>query len=445
MSLRKKYVISWLFVGIWLVISLYFGLPWIVDISLHFGQFLAWFAVIGIALIPGIVMAFVNTSLLLDRRPKYDKLQIDVPDISILIAAYNEQDSIAYTLLSILKQEYPGKIQVLVMNDASTDNTASEVQKVMDDQEWLKKIGDKKYKGNMSIRHIDCPENGGKAAVLNKGLKSVEYDYIITLDADCTLYKDALINIVTTMMNKDMDFAAVAGTILSDNSFKSLTTRLQQWDYLHGIASVKRIQSMYQGTLVAQGAFSIYRKSALDEIGGWPDKIGEDIVMTWGFHNAGYKIGYAENAICYTNVPETYKAFFRQRKRWARGLIEAFKTYPKLLFKRKMTTPFIWYNLVFPYIDIAFLFIFVPGVIAALFFNWYLLASVMTLWLLPLGLLGNAIIFFIQKKTLKEFDIKMPINNWYGFIFYMLFFQLIMAPATLSGYVSEILKRKRVW
>jgi biofilm PGA synthesis N-glycosyltransferase PgaC len=110
-----------------------------------------------------------------------------------------------------------------------------------------------------------------------------------------------------------------------------------------------------------------------------------------------------------------------------------------------LDTPFIWYNFVFPYIDVVFLFIFVPGVIAALFFNWYLLASIITIYLLPLALINNSIIYFIQKKTLKELNIKMPNKNWFGFILYMLFFQLIMTPATLSGYVSEILKRKRVW
>lgn len=446
MNLKVKYILAWAITAIWFAVALYFGLPWIADIALYFGSFLAWFTVVGIAFIPGVVMAFVNASLLLDKRPKYEKLVGDeVPDISVLIAAYNEEDSIGYTLESILRQDYTAKIEVFVMNDASTDNTKGKVEDIISNQLWFKKRKHEKYRDNITITHIACPENGGKAAVLTKGLKSVTTDYVITLDADSVLYTDALMNLVTVMVNKDEHYAAVAGTILCANSTKSWVTRLQEWDYIHGIASVKRIQSMYKGTLVAQGAFSIYRKSILEEVGSWPDKIGEDIVMTWGFHNAGYKVGYAEDAICYTNVPETYSAFYKQRRRWARGLIEAFKNYPKLLITKRKSTPFIWYNFVFPYIDIVFLFIFVPGVIAALGFQWYLLASVITLYLLPLGFIGNMIIYFIQRKTLKELDIKMPNKNWVGFIFYMLFFQLIMTPATLSGYISEILKRKRVW
>jgi biofilm PGA synthesis N-glycosyltransferase PgaC len=446
MKLRTKYIITISVSAIWFLIVLYFGLPWIADITSQLGAFFAWFTVIGIAFIPGIAMAFINASLLLDKRPKYERLSgKNVPDISILIAAYNEEESIQNSLYSILQQEYSGNIQVLVMNDASTDKTFNKVKEVIELQNWYKKINDNRYKSNISIQHISCPDNGGKAAVLTKGLNSVINEYVITLDADSQLYEDALINIVTTIVNKDDDFAAVAGTILCANAKKSMITKLQEWDYLHGIASVKRVQSMYQGTLVAQGAFSIYKKSILEEVGCWPDKIGEDIVMTWAFHAAGYKVGYAENAICYTNVPVTYNGFYKQRRRWSRGLIEAFKNHSKLLFKKRLDTPFIWYNFVFPYIDVVFLFIFVPGVIAALFFNWYLLASIITIYLLPLALINNSIIYFIQKKTLKELNIKMPNKNWFGFILYMLFFQLIMTPATLSGYVSEILKRKRVW
>ena len=73
---------------------------------------------------------------------------------------------------------------------------------------------------------------------------------------------------------------AVAGSVLVRNSRDSLGTRMQEWDYFLGIASVKRMQGLYQGTLVAQGAFSLYRTEAVLAAGGWPDAIGEDIVLT---------------------------------------------------------------------------------------------------------------------------------------------------------------------
>src|SRR4029078_13531218 len=76
------------------------------------------------------------------------------------------------------------------------------------------------------------------------------------------------------------DTVAVAGSVLVCNSRDNLLTKMQEWDYFLGIAAVKRVQGLYQSTLVAQGAFSLYRTERVREIGGWPDAIGEDIVVT---------------------------------------------------------------------------------------------------------------------------------------------------------------------
>jgi biofilm PGA synthesis N-glycosyltransferase PgaC len=95
----------------------------------------------------------------------------------------------------------------------------------------------------------------------------------------------------------------------------------------------------------------------------------------------------------FTDVPETYNAYYRQRKRWSRRLIEAFKAHPELLVKPRLNTPFIYFNVLFPYIDAAFLFGFLPGVMLALFFDYDAIVSIMTLYLLPLAMLINLIMF----------------------------------------------------
>ena len=445
MKLKSKFGLAILASIVWGIFTMYFGIPWIADIAIVFSLSFAWFSVIGIALIPGLAMAFINASLIMDKRKDYNGLK-EHPPVSILIAAKNEEENIKYTLESILRQQYDGDIQVIILNDGSTDTTIMQVGSMIDNQKWINKTKPHLYNKNVNVKLYNYNQSVGKANRLNDGLSFAKHDFIITLDADSVLHTPkAVYNLMAHIINRGEDCAAVAGTILVDNGYKSLMTRIQQWDYIFGIASVKRIQSMYKGTLVAQGAFSVYKKSVLKELGGWPDKIGEDIVLTWGIHSLGYKVGYEANAIAFTNVPETYKHFFRQRKRWARGLIEAFKSYPKNLFAFKMHTPFVWYNFVFPYIDFTFLFIFVPGVIAALFFEWYLMASIMTLYLLPIGLISNFIMYRIQKKSMKNNLLEMHQKNKSGFFIYLLFYQLIMTPATLSGYVSELLKRKRIW
>jgi len=228
------------------------------------------------------------------------------------------------------------------------------------------------------------------------------------------------------------------------NSRENMMTKLQEWDYFHGIAVIKRVQSMYKGTLVAQGAFSIYRTDAVRRLNCWPPKIGEDIVLTWGLRDLGYRIGYAENAFCFTVVPETYRQFFQQRKRWSRGLIEAFKSYPSALSTMRMNSPFIWYNLFFPLVDSAYLLFFLPGLIAAVFFQNYLIVGMMTALMLPLAIIANALFFWKERKIYAEYGLKVRMNVL-GFLVYLLAYQAIMAPATVSGYRGELLNTTKRW
>ena len=162
----------------------------------------------------------------------------------------------------------------------------------------------------MNIQIRTASQNMGKGMILNEILAHVKTKYCVTIDADTYLFKDALINLVTNMVQGPPNTAAIAGSVLVRNSRTNFLTKVQEWDYFHGIAVVKRIQSLYQGTLVAQGAFSIYDTTALNEIGGWDNTVGEDIVLTWALRALGYRISYAEDAVSFTNVPDNYKQFF---------------------------------------------------------------------------------------------------------------------------------------
>jgi biofilm PGA synthesis N-glycosyltransferase PgaC len=429
----KKFVLCLLFSLAWVLLSYNLAIPWINDVSNSIGYFLSFLIISGIAFVPAFAMAFVYSTLLTDKRVKKNE-KLSLPPISILIAAYNEQDTILNTLKSIDNQDYLGDIQVIICNDGSIDKTAEVVNNFIKDNE----------NKHVDYNLLTIEKNAGKSNALNQGLKKSNYDNIITIDADSILYKDALKSIVQTLYSCDNNTVAVAGTILVNNSKESLMTKIQYWDYLLGISSVKQSQSSYNGTLVAQGAFSIYKKNVLLEIGGWSNTVGEDIVLTWDMLKRDYNIYHDTEAICFTNVPSTYKQYFKQRKRWARGLIEAFKRSYSLLFKPRKILPFIWYNLLFPYIDVTFSFIFIPSIIAALFFNYYLLAGYMTLLIIPLGLILNVIIYKIQKRTFRKLNLKIK-NNLIGLILFVLFYQIILVPATISGYFSELLNLKKNW
>lgn len=429
-----KLAIALLMAFSWLSFSVWLAWPWIQDLSDVFTPAGAWFMIIGVALLPGLASAFVLVSLLLDWRPQYEVPE-SLPSISILIAAFNEEKAIIETLESILLQKYPGKVETIVIDDGSVDATANNVETFIARQDFPE---------NHAIRLVRAEQNAGKANALNLGLPAASHDFIVTVDADTYVYPGCLAHLVTNLVEGPPETGAVAGTVLVRNSRKNFMTRLQEWDYFLGISVVKRTQSLYQGTLVAQGACSVYRRELLQKLGGWPDTVGEDIVLTWGMAREGWRVAYAENAFVFTNVPENMGGYYRQRKRWARGLIEAFKKYPDVIYVPRLNTPFVYFNLLFPYIDFSYLFIFLPGITAALFFQWYGLVGVMTILLLPLAAICNILMFYRQRAIFHKYGLRVR-KNILGLLTYALLYQMFLAPASLAGYLNELLGRRKVW
>jgi len=417
----------------WVVLCSWLAIPWYRQLEMLFGAPLALMMVLGIAIIPGWANAFLISGLLIDRRPIYT-LHDTLPGVSLLIAAYNEERDIRATLESVLRQHYPGPVEVVVIDDGSQDATPEIVEQV------IATNGQSQFE----MRLLRQQPNRGKAHALNLGLKESRHDILVTIDADTVMYGESLSRIVVNLIDGPPKTGAVAGTVLVQNSRLNLLTRLQEWDYFLGISVVKRIQSLFQGTLVAQGAFSAYHRDALQQVGGWENTVGEDIVLTWGLHSLGYRVSYAENAFVFTHVPETYGQFFRQRKRWARGMIEAFKKHPAVFFQLRTFSPFVYLNLLFPYLDAAFLFFFIPGLIGAIFFQFYAVVGLMTLFLIPLMILLNAVMFAHQQHIFANYGLRVR-KHFLGLVLYMLTYQVMMAPASTAGYLSELLNLRKHW
>ncbi len=203
------------------------------------------------------------------------------------------------------------------------------------------------------------------------------------------------------------------------------------------------MQSMYHGTLVAQGAFSLYTREALEQVGGWPECVGEDIVVSWALLETGARIGYCEEACLFTKVPDRLRQFSRQRQRWSRGLMEAFARHGRLLVKPRLSTLFIWWNLLFLPMDLVYTLVFIPGVIAALF-GHYWIVGLMTLLVLPLAMVWNAIIFRVQQQMFKSQDMRVR-RNVGGFLFYTLGYTMILQPVCVMGYAAELLHLRKTW
>lgn len=424
--MRAKYALATALSVVWVALSAWLAIPWMRELAHLTNWFVALLVVGGIALVPGLMNAFLAASLILDRRPPRRPLP-RYPGISILIAAYNEEKSIADTVRSIALQNYAGELEVLVIDDGSTDRTADTVESLR--HPWL--------------RLVRQPTNLAKSAALNRGLAEARFDLVVTLDADCYLHEHALRNLVERYFSDPPGTRAVAGTMLVRNSRANWVTRTQEWDYFSGIAAVKRMQSLFHGTLVAQGAFSIYDRKALEEVGGWAECIGEDIVLTWAMLARGWRIGHAEDACCFTNAPEQLGAFARQRRRWARGMMEAFRRHPGILLVPRLSTLFVYWNLLFPWLDFVYTFAFIPGVILALF-GVYWIAGPMTLALLPMAMLMNALMYRISGRMFEAQGLRVR-RNIAGFLIYVLGYSLILQPVSIAGYVSELLGLRKSW
>ena len=422
------FFISLLCAVIYVICTLFININWINDIACYLGYFLAIYLVIFVAIIPGFNYVFNFISLLFNKKEK--KSCSKEEDVTVLIPVYNSKETIKETIESIKMQKYCGNIYINIIDDGSTDGT-------------LEKLKSMELNSNISI--IES-EHKGKAEALNKGLKEVNTKYTITIDGDTVLHPLAIRKIMNKLINSSKNTVATAGSMFVKNSKKSFIAKLQEWDYTLGIFGVKFVQGNYNSTLVAQGAFSAYETKVLNEIGGWQNCVGEDIVLTWQLLSKGYETNFAKDAIAFTEVPEKFKKLGNQRKRWARGMIEAFKKVNILKSKKmKLKSKFlILLNIFFPFIDLALL-IFVPLGLILLLLGNPLLISWISLLVILFSLLLCLLIEIRRKNMLKEIDCKLERRNILAFLVYVLLYPFILAPYCLIGYISELFNCKKKW
>ena len=428
-SVKAKFIIAITFSILWVLFSIYLSKDWIKDLAGVTNLFIALFIITGIAYIPGFINAFLLASILLDKQPKF-KNDDPMDEVTILIAAYNEENGIYNTLSKIKEQDYKGKINTIVINNNSSDNTVNEVYRAAKE---------------LNLKNVKCIDepNPGKFNALNKGLKLANTEYVITLDADTLLHSKAIRYLVSRINSAPSDIAAVAGSVLVRNSRDNLLSKIQEWDYFLSIMSIKRMQGLFQGTLVAQGAFSIYKTEIVKSLDGWSDAIGEDIVLTWQMLMKNNRVYFEPLAVSFTDVPTKFSHFYKQRSRWARGMIEGLRLVKPWQQPNMFLKFLTGIDLLIPYMDLSYTIFFIPGCVLALFGKFYIVGPIMLL-VLPITLLTFIIFYFKQKTFFKALNLKVR-KNKLGFTTFILFYQMIMSPISLIGYLQELSGAKRVW
>ncbi|MFH1787428.1 MAG: glycosyltransferase [archaeon] len=242
--------------------------------------------------------------------------------ISVLVPAWNERETIGDTIREIFKSDYPLK-EVIVLNDGSTDNTAEIVEKLLKIYPRLKLIN---------------KQNSGKADSLNQGIKLSKGELVAVVDADSYPEKDAFSKLVGFF---DDDQVGVATPFIIPRNNKSFMERLQFVEY-HVIAFTRKLLGYVEAIYVTPGPMAIYRKSALEKIGGFDvNNLTEDIEATWHLTYQGYKRRMCLLAESTTTIPNKIKAWYKQRRRWNVGGLQCIAKYKKYFFKKGMLGFFI--------------------------------------------------------------------------------------------------------
>ena len=275
------------------------------------------------------------------------------------------------------------------------------------------------------------------ARALNAGLAQVRTAHFLTVDADTFLERQAVGRILAHITARGS--ACVAGNLFAANPGAGLAAGMQNYDYLLSIAAVKRFQGSYGSTLVAQGAFSAYETEAVRQAGGWPDRLGEDIVLTYRLLRRGRTSSYEPGAVGYTTVPPTLAGLYSQRRRWVVGMLEGLGEVPPWRQGSAFSRYFEWVNLSVVWLDLAFLFGFVPGGLLALMGYWYLVGF-LTLFTAAVGGMFFLSTWQYQRRLGIPFG-----RSPAGFVLFLLFFQLIQSAASLQGHLSWLLGRKGGW
>ena len=219
---------------------------------------------------------------------------------------------------------------------------------------------------------------------------------------------------------------------------------MQQWDYRLGINGVKRMQAAYNSALVAQGAFSIYWAEDVRAVGGWPDAIGEDIVLTWTMMDTRGIVQYEPLALSATSVPTQLRHFMKQRSRWARGMFEGIVAVPPQRQPRVISKAVASIDYLVPFLDIGFIFFWIPGVILFLF-GYPLIFSWWSMLLLPITLVIFGLLRRWQERHVFQPLDARPQADRRGFIGYLFVYQALTSAAALRGYGQYVAGSTRSW
>ena len=429
-----RFAIAFVLTAAYVAFGVHVSQAWRADLEHAIGPVMSWVIPLMLAYIPSVLVGFLAFTLLTTsyRPPALTAPGGRWPAVTVIVAARNEEAVIAATLERIAGMSYPAPLDAVLADNGSTDRTAVIAAQA------ARRLG---------LRYRCIQEaTPGKYAALNTALSHVTTPLVVTVDADTLLHRDALRRLVWRLTSRPQDqhVAACAGALVVGNARANFLTRMQGWDYRLGINGVKRMQAAYNTALVAQGAFSAYWTDDIRAVGGWPDAIGEDIVLTWSLMLSRGIVQYEPTALGFTHVPDRLRGFVRQRSRWARGMFEGLRASPPLRQSRGLAKLVAGIDYLVPFLDAGVIFFWVPGVILFVF-GYPLIFSWWSMLVVPVTLAIYGMLRRWQERhvfgplgVLAERDTR-------GYFGYLFAYQVLSSFASLRGYAQFVTGAARRW
>jgi len=308
------------------------------------GWLLQWTFIIGIVLGLGrlvVIGALAFAQWLRSRKRERQHAGEDYrPFVSVIVPAYNEQEVIAGTIRSLLKSHYDN-YEVIVVDDGSQDRTSEVVRENFGDDPRVR---------------LFTEENAGKANALNLGLRFAKGDVIVALDAD-TQFSSQTVNALARRFS-DPTMGAIAGNAKVGNRI-NIVTRWQALEYITAQNMDRRAFASLNCITVVPGAVGAWRRNLIERVGGFnAETLAEDQDLTLQIRKLGYRIGYEEAAIGWTEAPDSLRLLARQRFRWAYGTLQCMWKHRDALFRPRygalgfVAMPNVWiFQVLFPLIS----------------------------------------------------------------------------------------------
>jgi len=252
-----------------------------------------------------------------------------LPNVDVIIPAYNEAENIARMLQSVdgAARRYGGLVRVVVSNDGSTDRTEQIAAAAVAGLRW-------------AHGSVLTGPNGGQSQALNRALASTEADICVRVDADCVLGEDALVYAVPWF--RDPQVGMVGAMEEPRRDAVTWFHRLRTLEALFQFQFVRLAQSVVDGVVVIPGTFTVFRRAPAVFVGGFPSGMnGEDTDLTMQFGRLGYRAVIDPRVHCYEDVPRSAGEFVEQRTRWARAGFHAYARHVPL--RSGSAGPRVWF------------------------------------------------------------------------------------------------------